>query len=50
MPARVSYVFILLTLLLAGWLHLATPLIAVMFTYLALTQLNFLRGRGKWRF
>ena len=48
MPARVSYIFIALTLLLAGWLHLATPLIAAMFTYLALTRLNFLKGRGKW--
>jgi predicted PurR-regulated permease PerM len=47
-PARISYAFILVILVLAGWLHLATPLIAAMFTYLALTQLNFLRGRGKW--
>jgi predicted PurR-regulated permease PerM len=48
LPARISYFLIAAILLLAGWLHLATPLIAAMFTYLALTQLNFLRGRGKW--
>jgi len=47
-PARVSYLFILGTFILVGWLHLATPLLAVLFSYLALTILDFRKGRGKW--
>jgi len=48
LPRRVSFLFITGTLVLVGWLHLATPLIAALFTYLVLTQLSFLKGRGKW--
>src|SRR5215813_6746551 len=48
LPRRVSFLFITGTLVLVGWLHLATPLIAALFTYLALTRLHFLKGRGKW--
>ncbi len=47
-PARVSYVFILGTFILLGWLHLATPLLAVLFAYLALTKLCFPKRWGKW--
>lgn len=47
-PARFSYWFIAATLVLIGWLHLATPLLAILFSYLALTKLNFLKHRGKW--
>ena len=34
--------------MLIGWLHLATPLLVILFSYLALTKLNFLKHRGKW--
>ena len=47
-PARFSYWFIAATLVLIGWLHLATPLLAILFSYLALTRLNFLKHRAKW--
>ncbi len=46
-PRRFSLFFIAGILILAGWLHLATPLIAALFAYLALTKLHFERG-GKW--
>jgi len=45
---RFSYGFIAVTLILLGWLHLATPFLAVLFAYLALDKLNFLKHRGKW--
>ncbi len=41
-----SYAFIALLLVAAGWLHLATPLITVFFCYFALNAFNF-RGQ-KW--
>jgi predicted PurR-regulated permease PerM len=49
-PARVSYVVLFGTLVLAGWLHLATLLLASLFSYLALTRLHLVKGRGegKW--
>jgi predicted PurR-regulated permease PerM len=34
--------------ILMGWLHLATPFLVALFSYLALTKLHFLRHRGKW--
>jgi predicted PurR-regulated permease PerM len=43
--ARVSYWFILLTLVVVGWLHLATPLLSVLFSYFVLSRLNFTRQR-----
>jgi len=46
-PARVSYWFILGVIVLVGWLHLATPLLAILFAYLALTKLNFFKRFGK---
>lgn len=47
LPKRFSFYFFAGTLVLAGWLHLATPLIVALFAYLALTKLHFKRG-GKW--
>ena len=47
-PARISYLFILGTLVLVGCLHLATPLLVAFFAYLALSILHFRRRVGKW--
>ncbi len=47
-PGRISYFFIAATLVLAGWLHLATPFVAALFAYFALTKLDFMKGRAKW--
>jgi len=46
-PARLSYGVLGVTIILAGLLHLGTPLLAVLFSYLALRQLYFLTKR-KW--
>jgi predicted PurR-regulated permease PerM len=46
-PARLSYGVLALTLVLAGVLHLAVPLLVILFSYLALRQLYFLTQR-KW--
>jgi predicted PurR-regulated permease PerM len=46
-PARISYWFILLTIVCVGWLHLATPLLAALFSYFALSMLRF-GTRSKW--
>ena len=43
---KFSYLFIALTLGLVGGLHLATPFIAVLFGYFALSKLSF--GKQKW--
>ncbi len=45
-PARISYGFMFLLLVLVGWLHLATPFITVLFASFALNKLN--HGRTKW--
>ena len=47
-PVRVSYLFMGGALVLMGWLHLATPVLAALFAYLALTKLHFSKRRGKW--
>src|ERR1043166_1292978 len=47
-PARISYLLIAGTLILAGCLHLATPLIAALFAYFALTKLHFSERWSKW--
>ena len=47
-PARISYLFMLGTLVLLGFLHLATPLLVAFFAYLALTKLHFQKRGGKW--
>jgi predicted PurR-regulated permease PerM len=45
---RFSYVFMLGLLVLVIALHLATPLLATLFIYLALTHLQLPRRGGKW--
>jgi len=45
--ARISYWFIAITILLVGWLHLATPLLAALFSYFLLSKLQF-AGDRKW--
>jgi predicted PurR-regulated permease PerM len=47
-PARISFLFMLGTLVLVGCLHLATPLLVAFFAYLALTKLQFMKRGGKW--
>jgi predicted PurR-regulated permease PerM len=47
-PTRFSYLFILGTLILVTWLHLAMPLLAALFAYLALHRFQFLKRGGKW--
>jgi predicted PurR-regulated permease PerM len=47
-PKRISYLVILLMILLAGWLHMATPLLVALFSYFALHMLHFFKKRGKW--
>jgi predicted PurR-regulated permease PerM len=47
-PERISYWFMLGTLVLLGCLHLATPLLVAFFGYLALTKLHFVKRGGKW--
>ena len=38
---RFSYAFILVMLLLAGWLHLTTLLLTICFSYFVLSKLRF---------
>jgi predicted PurR-regulated permease PerM len=47
MSARISYGVLVLMLVLAGILHLSTPLLAVLFSYFALRQLLLLT-KTKW--
>ena len=47
-PQRVSYAVVLLTFVLVGWLHLATPFLVTLFGYLALEKLSFWKRGGKW--
>src|SRR6184192_3412977 len=46
-PTRLSYCVLALTIVLAGLLHLGTPLLVVLFAYFALRQLLYLAKR-KW--
>src|SRR5438445_12744973 len=46
-PARLSYAVLAFTIILAGILHLGTPLLVVFFSYCALRQLYSLTKR-KW--
>ncbi len=46
-PARLSYAVLAFTIILAGLLHLGTPLLVVLFSYFALRQLYFLTKK-KW--
>jgi predicted PurR-regulated permease PerM len=45
---RFSYLFMVGLLVLVIFLHLATPLIAALFSYLALNRLSLSRRGGKW--
>jgi predicted PurR-regulated permease PerM len=45
-PARISYLFITLMLVLVAWLDLATPLLTALFGYFALQNLKI--GKSKW--
>jgi predicted PurR-regulated permease PerM len=45
-PLRLSYAFIALLIIAAGWLHLATPLVTVFFCYFALKLLAFGGRKG----
>jgi len=47
-PTRVSYWFIAGAIVLVGCLHLAMPLLAILFAYLALTKLHLFKRWGKW--
>jgi predicted PurR-regulated permease PerM len=45
-PIYISYVFLAATIILVGWLHLATPLLTVLFCYFVLHKLHFTRSKG----
>ncbi|MBI5773664.1 MAG: AI-2E family transporter [Verrucomicrobia bacterium] len=45
-PRRISYAFIFVLLVFVGWLHLATPLITVLFSYFVLKRIHQF-GRSK---
>jgi len=40
LPTRISYAFIMLTIFIVASLHLATPLLTILFSYFALTKLK----------
>src|SRR5262245_24787048 len=48
LPARVSFVLMAITFVLAGWLNLAGPLVCGLFAYLALTKLHFTKQLRRW--
>jgi predicted PurR-regulated permease PerM len=45
---RLSYIAMGVLGIALVWLHLATPLLAALFSYLALSKLTFTRRGGKW--
>ena len=47
-PAQVSYLIFAGTLILAGALHMATPLLGALFGYFALNKLDFAKRGGRW--
>jgi predicted PurR-regulated permease PerM len=47
-PSRISFAFIVLTIVLTGWLHLGALLLSVLFSYFIITKLNFMKPRAKW--
>jgi predicted PurR-regulated permease PerM len=47
-PNRISFAFILLIIVLTGWLHLGALLLSVLFSYFVITKLNFMKPRAKW--
>src|SRR5258708_16214675 len=47
-PSRFSFWFIVGIIVLAACLHLGGPLVVILFSFFALTKLNFLPKRGRW--
>src|SRR5258708_38760889 len=47
-PSRFSFWFIVGIIVLAACLHLGGPLVVILFSFFALTKLNFLPRRGRW--
>ena len=47
-PNRISFAFILLILVLAGWLQMGALLLSVLFSYFVISKLDFMKPRGKW--
>jgi hypothetical protein len=47
-PYRISFAFILLVLVLAGWLHMGALLLSVLFSYFVISKLDFIKPRGNW--
>jgi predicted PurR-regulated permease PerM len=47
-PSRFSFWFIAGVLVVAACLHLGWPLVVILFSFFALTKLNFLPKRGRW--
>ena len=45
-PAKISYAFIALLLLLVCVMHMSTPFVTVLFSYFMLNKLRFGRGKG----
>jgi predicted PurR-regulated permease PerM len=45
---RISFAFILLILVLTGWLHMGALLLSVLFSYFAIAKLDFMKPRAKW--
>ncbi|MGA2544693.1 MAG: AI-2E family transporter [Verrucomicrobiota bacterium] len=47
-PNRISFAFLLLILVLTGWLRMGALLLSVLFSYFAIAKLHFVKPRGKW--
>ena len=47
-PSRFSFLFFAGILVLTACLRLGGPLVVILFSFFALTKLNFLPGRGRW--
>lgn len=47
-PARFSFGFMLIGVILAGWLHLSIPIVAALFSYLALKKLHVKPAWNRW--
>ena len=44
-PARYSYLFVFLLLVVAAWLRLGLPLVAVLLSYFALEKLHYINNK-----
>jgi predicted PurR-regulated permease PerM len=44
-PIYISYIFLAATIVLVGWLHLATPLLTVLFCYFVINKLHVTRNK-----